>query len=278
MADYAVAVTIDSAYEPWCGIMLSSLFRQHPQDHFKVYVLSNCKREELPALANFIDQSNHKAIFCHLPDLQLRNAPVSHHISMATYFRLFIPELLPSEVEKVLFLDSDLLICRPLDLLWKTPMGSYSLLAAENPLISKAFKQNLGMQPHFDYFNAGVMMINLQAWREEKITEKALEFLNTSSERITFWDQDVLNFLLQGRWFRLSYQFNAQEVFFLPDFDQKLLGLPIEELELIRQYPRIVHFTGGAKPWLQHTSHPWKAAYHEQWKSSPWASMINSTL
>jgi lipopolysaccharide biosynthesis glycosyltransferase len=271
MADHSIVVTIDKAYEPWCGVMLSSLFDQHPADRFKVYILSTCTATELTKLSEFIHSRGHKAVICSLSPELLARAPVSHHVSLATYFRLLIPEVLPGDEDQVLFLDSDMLICRPIDLLWKIPLSRHGLLAVENPLISKAFKQNLGMQPEFDYFNAGLMMINLEFWRTENITQKAAEFLKTSTDRITFWDQDVLNYLFQGKWHKLPYQLNAQEIFFLPAYGPQQLGISETEFELIRNHPHVVHFTGGSKPWLPGTQHPWKEAFRKVWENGPWA-------
>ena len=103
-----------------------------------------------------------------------------------------------------------------------------------------------------EYFNTGVMVIDVQAWRDQEIVERCRTFLVESPQHARFWDQDALNVVLEDRWLRLPSELNAFPVSAFPDwFDEPALTTrrKTEDAALI------LHFAGPIKPWTDHFPH-----------------------
>jgi len=161
-------------------------------------------------------------------------------ISKMTYARFLIPRVFPDTISKVLYLDVDLLVLDDLDPLWETDLEG----AVVGAVLDKVDEQIKGGEAGFealprvrDYFNAGVLLIDLNRWREERISEKALEYL-IQHPRSLYSDQDALNVVCDGFWKKLDARWNFQK-----HWENRILDMSPE------QRPRIVHFVTRAKPW-----------------------------
>ena len=163
------------------------------------------------------------------------------HVSKMTYARLLIPYVFPDNVSRVLYLDADLLVLDDLGPLWETDLEG----AAVGAVLDRwnlQFKQNepgLEDVPRVrDYFNAGVLLIDLDRWREQRISEKALNYLSRHP-RTPFSDQDALNVVCDGFWKKLNPRWNFQD-----HYETSLSDMRAE------QKPSIVHFVMREKPWV----------------------------
>jgi lipopolysaccharide biosynthesis glycosyltransferase len=267
-----VAVTIDSNYVQHCGVMLVSLFENNIGENFYLFIIHNgISVSEQELLKKQIKFYNQQAEFILIDESLLKEAPVSSHISLATYYRLLLPKILPTHVQLILFLDCDIIIRGSVAKLWEEITENDSHLAAENPLISEDFKLRLGLSADSKYFNAGVMLVNLNYWREIDLTNKSIDFIAHNVDKITFWDQDVLNNILENKWKEISFLWNAQEIFFHPDFDAKKIGIAEDYYNEIKENPYILHFTGSNKPWFLEVNHPFKKDYLYYLSKSIWA-------
>jgi lipopolysaccharide biosynthesis glycosyltransferase len=198
-------------------------------------------------------------------------ARVSGHVSVATYFRILIPEILPPDVARVLFLDSDIVVRGTITELYEQPLDRYTHAAVANPVcgVFKAHPPSLGIPAGTPYFNAGVLLFNLDVWRSEHIGDRVMDYINTHGARLRFWDQDALNATLHSRWLKCHPTWNAVAAFFE--------GIPAAELEVsqadltaVAANPRIVHFTGSWKPWNYYCQHPFKREYFKYLAHTPW--------
>jgi lipopolysaccharide biosynthesis glycosyltransferase len=164
------------------------------------------------------------------------------HISKMTYARLQIPHMFPEKVSRVLYLDADILVLDDLGPLWDTNLKGAVAGAVLDPTMDALIKNRAtGTDdvPHVqDYFNAGVLLIDLVRWRKERISEKALEYLRCHP-RSFFADQDALNVACDGRWTALDPRWNFFHHWYISILDM----IPAER-------PKIVHFVTSRKPWL----------------------------
>lgn len=163
------------------------------------------------------------------------------HLSKMTFARLLIPEMMGPAVRRVLYLDVDLLILRDLRELAAADLGDKVMGGVHDRGDAKMKRGD----PDFhnlpkvsDYFNCGVLLIDLQRWRAEGISEKALAYLE-QNPRTPFGDQDALNVALDGRWQILDPRWNFQRHALV-----SLGRLPRAER------PYIVHFVMAEKPWI----------------------------
>jgi hypothetical protein len=175
---------------------------------------------------------------------------------VACYYRLFLGQTLPEAAERALFLDADLLVEGDLAKLWNIPFEGHVIQAVPDayahslhtPRLSLIrFPEGIGFSRETPYFNAGVQLIDLRLWREERIGQRAGEFLWKYGQQLRGRDQDALNCALAGRWKRLPPTWNFQE---LPGHAASWKdggASPAEVREALRR-PAIIHFIGW-KPW-----------------------------
>jgi lipopolysaccharide biosynthesis glycosyltransferase len=267
-----IVCTIDKNYVQHCAVMLCSLSRNNPGIDFNVFIITPGLSKHLEnKLLLFLRKLRFTVSFVTIDKSKLANAPVYGHVSLATYFRLLIPSLLDSSIKKVLFLDSDMIIRREISSFWRLDISNYAHAAVENSGLDPVYPQKLGIDPGNSYFNAGVLLINLEAWRDKNVQTEGIDFMDRYPDRIVFWDQDVLNYLLQGSWLKVTPRWNAQEVFF-KDYTSDELGITAQEHEEIKSNPSIVHFTGSGscKPWHYQCNHPFRQDYYTYLAQTPW--------
>jgi lipopolysaccharide biosynthesis glycosyltransferase len=172
-------------------------------------------------------------------------------------FRLVVGSSLTGDVSKVIYLDADLLIQRDIFELWEQDMQGKIVLAVEDSYIQKLPARCLPGPAEVErpYFNSGVMVIDLEAWRMAGIEQCCLKAARRLVNRTKWLDQDALNACLAGRWGRLAPVWNKQfslDVF--PDWQCS----PYEEKEFLeaRSGPAIIHFCSRTKPWHTFCDHP----------------------
>jgi lipopolysaccharide biosynthesis glycosyltransferase len=163
------------------------------------------------------------------------------HITKVTYARLLIPDILPECVERILYLDSDLIVLDDLTPLWRVDLEGAVLGAvmdSADPRL-KSGELHINELPEVrNYFNAGVLLIDLRRWREERISEMALEYL-TYHPNTPYSDQDALNIACDGIWKPLGDRWNFQ-----CDYSTRISDIKTEP------WPGIVHFVTHLKPWI----------------------------
>lgn len=210
-------------------------------------------------------------------------ATKAKYVSVASFYRLLIPQLLPEQLEKVIYLDCDLVVKGDLEQLWQTDLGENYVLAVRDtwiPSISsptgRLNHQKLGLKPDSQYFNAGVLVINLRKWRTDDFSPKAIKYFRQNLEYIGWYDQGLLNALLVGQWGQLDPKWNFNATSFYNYSSENYLSwkdsesLLSEDIynELVR-HPYIVHFVSEKKPWTSRYT-PRKADFFEYVDKTSW--------
>ncbi|MBL0173420.1 MAG: glycosyltransferase family 8 protein [Gemmatimonadaceae bacterium] len=174
--------------------------------------------------------------------------PLWGRMTAATYAKLDLAELLPHGTTRAIWLDCDLVVTTDLARLWAEPLGNHLLLAATDEVVSTVSSTGgvqackaLGMPTSAPYFNAGVMLLDLLAWKREQVRERALDYLRTHGPEVYFWDQEALNVAAVGRWRALDARWNLNASVPIPGRDLRLYESD--------RAPWIVHYTGQLKPW-----------------------------
>jgi len=199
--------------------------------------------------------------------------------SRAVFRRLFLDDILPAHFERIVTVDSDMLIVRPgLQRLESFDLKGAPLAAAYDMIFLMDFKgdalarqfqrsrRSLGLALDTPYFNAGLMAIDRAAWRAERLTERVTQALRDEPERYPFMEQDALNAALKGNFAALSPRFNFMGDFFLIDLERRL-------------EPIVLHFVNAPKPWelgLWRGEARFAENYRAWFASSPWASLAKS--
>ncbi len=257
-----IACAADNAYVQHATVMLCSLFENNKANlvhiHFFSADFSNSNIEIIQSLVNKYGQ---KFNFYELESSLFKNCYISNHVSYATYYRILIPNLVQSITPKILYLDTDVIICKDLLPLWQTDLGNSLIAAANEP--SMANNSRLEIPIEYEYFNAGILLINVIEWVSSETTATLFKYIKKHQNALTFWDQDALNANLYNQRKKISPVWNQQGAFFELS---KLALLEIygkEELTEAYKNPAIVHFTGSSKPWEYLNFHPFKYLYYQ---------------
>lgn len=184
------------------------------------------------------------------------------HISVAAYYRLFLASILPTDIDKVIYLDCDLIDAGSLKDLWDTDIAKYPIAAIPDMTEADLIHyRQLKYSPKLGYFNSGVLLVNLKYWRENQCQNQFESFIHDYIDRIVYHDQDVLNYIFRENKIILPLKYNVQEgalyerVNISWEYD--------EQLEEALSNPVIIHYTTGQKPWNTGCKHPWKSEWYK---------------
>ena len=260
---------VDGAYSQHLAVTLVSLLENNRANRFDVLVvtlnMAEADRRRLAELA------------ARFPNLSLAFQPfdisryshfrTDNHISHASYLRIFIPEILPESVEKVLYLDCDLVVRHDIAPLWQTELGDKVLAAARNPFFVR--HDDLEMPAGADYFNAGVLVMNLKRWRELDGTARLIRFIEAHHDHLWAHDQDALNAVFCGEIRELAPHWNFQTAMLWSEPDG--LSLSYAQYRDLLEDPGIVHYTTPSKPWHFANLHPYKSTYYQYLTKTPYS-------
>jgi len=190
-----------------------------------------------------------------------------HVAGAATFFRLALPHLAAAETGRILYLDADLIAADDVGVLFDMDLAGRPVGAVCDPGVDPfAFAETWSLDPaSADYFNAGVLLIDLAKVRASGVFDRALAFAAAHASRLPYSDQDALNHTLWGQWLSLPVRWNLQRVMLfdgMPDFSAR----PLDR----RGRPAIVHYTGPGKPWMRAGYHPYAWLYWRNLARTPY--------
>lgn len=261
---------VDGAYSQHLAVTLVSLLENNPRNHFDILVVTLHMAQS--------DRNRLSALVARFSNARLRFQPFdiggySHfrtdgHISHASYLRIFIPDILPESVEKVLYLDCDIVVRDDIAPLWNLELGDSLLGAARNLFFVR--HADLEMPEDADYFNAGVLLMNLKRWREADGTARLIRFIEAHHDHLWAHDQDALNAVFCGDFLELAPRWNFQTSMLWSEPDG--LDLSYREFRQLLVDPAIVHYTTPSKPWHFSNTHPYKSTYYHYLAKTPYSS------
>lgn len=253
---FDVAYTIDKNYQiPFC-CSLTSLLETNNELVKDVYVIQNQKSSDTPVMKQirkFIKSDYGREIIDVVIDhSDYSKFRFSGHVSTVAYYIFSIADYLPQNASRVLYLDPDTIITSKLSLLEDLQFGECDFLfAIDHGKLS--FERLKKYCPDIlNYFNGGVLFLNLPFWREKDISKDFWQYANNRPDDLKFWNQDILNIVLHNKWNELPYSYNAYDI-----------------IQKISYTPHIIHYTGNRKPWNYFCDHPYKGFYWEVLKKTP---------
>jgi lipopolysaccharide biosynthesis glycosyltransferase len=125
----------------------------------------------------------------------------------------------------------------------------------------KEVATKLGFPIERPYFNAGIMVIDISRWKNEKIADRTIEFLQSNPEKLTYAEQCALNYVIAGDFAHLPPKWNLTRSPWEIKADQQILHIAFEEMDAARKNPSLIHFVGPSKPWHFANKNPWKKDY-----------------
>lgn len=256
---------VDSKFIPHTLITVMSVIEQagHSVYHFHI-ISSEFGESDAARFSEVLAGKKHGLTVHHAGDGLFSSLPTTALFTRATYYRLLAPQLVP-EAEHVLYLDADMVCIKSLDPLWliaKRDPNAVAFVVGEIDSLQRALAENAGLK-NTVYFNAGMMLINVQKWNEIGISEKALQSLTNSEKPLQYLDQDALNIVLEGKVCYVDRRFNHIEMLAHNVHGYKK-DVPADTC--------IIHYAGADKPWQQWNQQNVCQYYQKLYRHSPVAS------
>ncbi len=274
----------NNAYAPCCGVSILSLLQANTSaDEITVYVVYDSVSEEnilrlQKTVADFgptrrLELVDGKQIVERLKE----NGIGTYRGGQAANLRLFFTEYISSDVKRLLYLDCDTLICDDLSELFAAEMGTNPVAAVRDALTAD-YKIKYGFKAEDTYFNSGVLLFDVDNWKNGNCSAELLKLFDIPEYRGTNNDQDYLNRLLLNRLTLLSPRYNFQTTHCIFSDKTYFSVCPKEsyyteaELQAAREKPAIIHVYRflGQFVWTENSAHPLTGEYIKYLKQSQW--------
>ena len=191
-------VTLDRNYVPQLNVMLFSALQSDPAAFFDVYILHDegLSASDLTATRALLGQRGGLHLI-RVDESGLTDAPTSDRYPKAIYYRIFAAKYLPHTLDRVLYLDPDLIVRKSLRTLYELPMDAAFFAAASHirAFLHRFNELRLGMGEDDLYINSGVMLMNLEALRAKQDTQAVFDYMERHKGRLMLPDQDIISAL-----------------------------------------------------------------------------------
>lgn len=267
-----IACNIDSNYVKHCAVTLVSLFENNKEEKFTIHILTGGLSANEKTLLVDIGKHYGNSLCFYTPDSRLLKGftirKFSKRISMATYYRCILSEIIPHDINRLLYLDCDIVVLDKIRSFWEMPLEGIGVAAVEDIGCGERQRYEILQYPMADsYFNAGVLLINLDYWRQHNVAQACIKYFHAYPERILFNDQDLLNSILHRDKVLVSLKWNVQDGFFR---NPKVLSTEWKEKYAdVLKHPVILHYT-NRKPWEYDSQHPLRQEYFKYLDLTPW--------
>ncbi len=190
--------------------------------------------------------------------------------------RLLLDQLLPESVHRVLYMDSDTVVCGSLKHLEELDLRGHVLAASIEATMNRRRRRLLGLGTH-PYVNSGVLLVDVDAWRREEAGRKVLDFYRGKAGAFFCPDQDAINGALAGRILIISPKYNFfTQCWYYPYRVLKRLCAPApfvpeKVYDEACAHPAVIHYLGEVRPWRIGNGHKYEHLYHEYLAMTPYA-------
>ena len=242
-------VTLDENYIYQMKVLMTSIYINNPGEIFNIYLIhSGISSEKLDRLKNDLAKFSYEIFPIRAKDDLFSSARVTDRYPKEMYYRLLAGELLPQNLDRIIYLDPDILVINPLKDLWEMDISDYLFAAASHTgktdMANNVNKIRLGTDT--DYYNSGFLLINLKKAREEIDPEEIFAYVDRNYKNLLLPDQDILNAMYGDKIMPLKdsiYNYDAR------NYSSYLLRSKGEEdLEWVMENTVVLHFCGRDKP------------------------------
>ena len=250
------AISLDNNYVMPCLALVTSLLENNKKNDCHIFLLTDGLTEDNVGKFRRLSEIYQQTIDIKIiPQALYQSLPFYKRYTFATYNRFMIADLI--EDSKVIYLDGDIIVRHDLSKLWNTSLDGYACGVVEDQRGDDIFVHNRN-KIATPYFNAGVLFINLDYWRQNDIGQKMITYLKEHTDTCLFPDQDAANKTLSGKVKYLDFKYNFMEDWFYPTSEWQIHFSKWDRILADREDPYIVHYCRGLKPWFKECVHPLK--------------------
>jgi lipopolysaccharide biosynthesis glycosyltransferase len=253
-----LSLAFDEGYwNPFC-VLLASIFQHNSTNKVILHLIATgLTDKEKQDIVVFVTSREGEVSFYKIKDVDVRQFVLPDHegnyLSAAIYYRLFFPFLV-EDVPRLLYIDVDTLVVGSLQELFSLNMHGYPAAAVTDT--DMPVRSELGIFSTEQYFNSGVLLIDIPAWKNQQITEHALKVIQGQPALIKQYpDQDALNIALKDNWYKLPTAYNLMRKY-VPD------EVPKRKFKEYLKTQKIIHYN-GKKPWFSDCEHRLRHVYQQ---------------
>ena len=269
-----VAFISDENYIQPTIVAITSLIYSKTVSNYKIYVIGNNISEKSKELLLSMNGDSNEICYIEsdnkYKNMSKENLKSNLSANITALIKFDLANIL-SDVDKVVYLDCDIIVKKDLYNLYNLQLGD-NYIAAVNNYYPLSHIQKLGLHDQHDYYNTGVMVMDLKRIRDDGMSSKLVDYRNNCYNK--FMDQDAFNVIFAGRILTLPLIYNMRfDCIAYPNFDQVVCsyyGMPqgITSKELIDQ-STILHFCTKQKPWIYQIPY-FSELYLQYYKKSPY--------
>lgn len=249
-----ILVTLDKNYLHPLRVMLGSLFINNPGEVFDIYMIADgLDEEDYKSLEDFAAKGNSLIHPVEFDEAIFDGAPASRYYSKAMYYRLLAADLLDQDLDRILYLDPDILVINRVRDLYDIDFGDKLFVAASHGdrmgVIDTVNKIRLSNYKAESYYNSGVMMMNLAQMRKAIKKEEIFQYIEDNARGLLLPDQDALNALYGHEILPMDdsiYNYDTRH------FEKHLLqSKAVKDMDWVVANTVFLHFCGRNKPWAK---------------------------
>lgn len=264
-----LATAFDQNYLTPFYVLITSIFQNNKYSTFHIHTIATGITElEKEEIRQFVLKNKSEISFYNISEIDLKGLvlPENRHYTIAIYYRLFFPSLIPKHIQKLLYIDTDIVVVGNIAELYAIDLNGFP--AAAVPELNTPVKTHpqLGIVEEGNYFNSGVLLINIWEWKNQRITEKAIQFVHANPELLVFPDQDALNTTLYKNYKKLDNRYNIIPFDIPGDLSKRQYNSFLKD-KVIIHYTLSVH-----KPWKFTSVNKFRYLYHQYKELSPKAN------
>lgn len=249
-----ILVTLDGGYIKPLTVLLNSLAVSNPTNTFDIYVAhASLTDRDFCYLAERVPGNQIRIHNTPISETLFAGAPVSDRIPTAAYYRLLAAQYLPEDLDRVLYLDPDIVVINPLDEFYTMDLSGKYLAAATHQFSVMQWinRKRLKMPRGTEYVNSGVMLMNLPLLRAEQDVQALYAYIRDNRNRLLLQDQDLLNGMYAEKIaFVDALYYNLDEKYWHNHnrFNRRRRVRTVGE---IGEMSVIIHYCGKNKPWKE---------------------------
>ena len=267
------------------GTSVASLLENNKDaDNIDIFIIEHAiSRENKVKLKNLVNTYKRSLTFIEMPDINQKEnlglKQIKDNWLFDSYCRLFLDHILPENISKVIYLDSDVLVVNNISKLWDYDLQGKCVGAVKECIGLKYFDL-FGLNDNSVYCNSGVLLIDLDRWREKKCDLLVQQYVQSQNGYVFFMEQSVLNIALQDEIIILPAIFNVKtEMQTLSYHEIEILRRPVnwfseDEFNEAVRCPTIIHMTSfwmiSNRAWYDVTNHPSKELYLKYKSMTDW--------
>lgn len=250
-----IAFCINDAYAQYISVTIKSIVDNHPEDMVTIHILSDyiSEKSRIRLSEAIVGAESHIELIYHtMDDTKFEGLRVKSKWPICTWYRMVLCNVLPEEIHRVLYLDADTVVAANLVHLFQLDMQDKSIAAVPDiySIFGEQRATNLGYDESKGYVCSGVVLFNLDYWRQHALAEKSLDWARIHAGILAYPDQDVLNVICQDTKIMLPLNYAIASHYFYYDLFYRAY---LSEVKACVEHPVIIHFI--AKTWYKETSH-----------------------